>query len=257
MDFMKKEPLFVALGNQKGGVGKSTLTILLASYFHYVKGKNVLVVDCDYPQHSIRDIREWDIRTVEQNEQLQRKLLEQFESVGKKAYSIITSTPEEAKQKAYAFLDSSEVLYDLVLVDFPGTVNATGVFQSIVNMDCLFVPVTQNRMVMQSSLNFALAIRELIIRNNRLPLRDVRIFWNCMDKRVSKDLYNAYMEILGRLNLPVFETVLPRLERFNRGIGKDGLIFRSTLFPPSLSLLNGSNLDLFAIEVEKYLFSKL
>ena len=75
----KKEPLFVALSNQKGGVGKSTLTILLASYFHYRKGRNVLVVDCDYPQHSIRDIREWDIKTVEKNEKLQGKLLEQFE----------------------------------------------------------------------------------------------------------------------------------------------------------------------------------
>ena len=52
---MKKEPLFVALSNQKGGVGKSTLTVLLASYFHYHKAKNVLVVDCDYPQHKYDD----------------------------------------------------------------------------------------------------------------------------------------------------------------------------------------------------------
>ena len=74
----KKEPLFVALSNQKGGVGKSTLTILLASYFHYRKGRNVLVVDCDYPQHSIRDIREWDIKTVEKNEKLLGNLLERF-----------------------------------------------------------------------------------------------------------------------------------------------------------------------------------
>lgn len=154
-------------------------------------------------------------------------------------------------------MDNSEVVYDMVLVDFPGTVNVAGVFQSIVNMDYLFVPVTQNRMVMQSSLNFALAIRELITHNDELPLRDVRIFWNCMDKRVSRELYNTYMEILKRLDLSVFETVLPRLERFNKGIGKDGLIFRSTLFPPSSNLLKGSSLDLFAIEVEKYLFSKL
>jgi len=44
---MKREPLFVALSNQKGGVGKSTFTVLLASYFHYLNGYNVLVVDCD------------------------------------------------------------------------------------------------------------------------------------------------------------------------------------------------------------------
>ena len=48
---MKKKPLFVAVSNQKGGVGKSAITALLASYFHYVKGLNVAVIDCDAPQH--------------------------------------------------------------------------------------------------------------------------------------------------------------------------------------------------------------
>lgn len=68
---MKKEPLFVALSNQKGGVGKSTFTVLLASYFHYLKGYNVLVVDCDYPQHSISTMRDWEVGTIEKNVHLQ------------------------------------------------------------------------------------------------------------------------------------------------------------------------------------------
>ena len=41
---MKREPLFVALSNQKGGVGKSTFTVLLASYFHYLKGYNLSLI---------------------------------------------------------------------------------------------------------------------------------------------------------------------------------------------------------------------
>jgi conserved protein found in conjugate transposon len=84
---MEKEPLFATLSNQKGGVGKSTLTILLASYFHYRKEKNVLVVDCDYPQHSIRDIREWDVKTEEKSETLQTRLMSQFGKSGWKAYN--------------------------------------------------------------------------------------------------------------------------------------------------------------------------
>ena len=72
---MKKEPLFIALSNQKGGVGKSTFTVLLASYYHYLKGKNVLVVDCDYPQHSVKTMREWDIKNVEKNTRLQSRLV--------------------------------------------------------------------------------------------------------------------------------------------------------------------------------------
>ena len=74
---MKKEPLFVALSNQKGGVGKSTFTVLLASYFHYLKGYNVLVVDCDYPQHSISTMRNWEVGNIEKNVHLQNQLVEQ------------------------------------------------------------------------------------------------------------------------------------------------------------------------------------
>ena len=36
---MKKETLLVAFSTQKGGAGKTTLTVLMASYFYYVKGK--------------------------------------------------------------------------------------------------------------------------------------------------------------------------------------------------------------------------
>jgi len=41
---MESQTKFVAISNQKGGIGKSAFTVLLASYFHYLKGKNVLVV---------------------------------------------------------------------------------------------------------------------------------------------------------------------------------------------------------------------
>ena len=104
-------------------------------------------------------------------------------------------------------------------------------------------------MVMQSSMSFVLAVRELLGRNPEFPLRDVRLLWNCMDRRASKELYNAYSEILGHLKIPVFKTVLPKAERFNKGICRDGRVFRSTLFAPSPSLLKDSNIDLLADEI--------
>ena len=39
---------FVAFATQKGGIGKSTITALVANYFHNVKGYNVAVIDCDH-----------------------------------------------------------------------------------------------------------------------------------------------------------------------------------------------------------------
>ena len=76
---MSKRCTFIALSNQKGGVGKSTMTVLLASYFHYVKGKNVAVIDCDYPQFSIQALRSRDMKNVERSESLQQLLCRQYE----------------------------------------------------------------------------------------------------------------------------------------------------------------------------------
>ena len=55
---MKKEPLLIAFASQKGGVGKSAFTVLVASILHYQKGLKVGVVDCDSPQHSISRIED-------------------------------------------------------------------------------------------------------------------------------------------------------------------------------------------------------
>jgi len=59
-----KEPLFIAFSTQKGGMGKTTLTVLAASYLHYVKNLDVAVIDCDYPQHSLAEMRRRDVRQV-------------------------------------------------------------------------------------------------------------------------------------------------------------------------------------------------
>lgn len=76
-------------------MGKSTFTVLLASYFHYLKGYNVLVVDCDYPQHSISTMRDWEVGAIEKSVHLQNQLVEQFGTSGRKAYSILNSTPRK------------------------------------------------------------------------------------------------------------------------------------------------------------------
>ena len=55
---MEKKTLNVAFSTQKGGAGKTTLTVLVASYLHYVKGYNVAVIDCDFPQIGRASCRE-------------------------------------------------------------------------------------------------------------------------------------------------------------------------------------------------------
>ena len=65
---MNKKPISISFANQKGGIGKSTLTVLAASWLCYVRGLNVLVVDCDFPQNSIVELREREKKAVMKND---------------------------------------------------------------------------------------------------------------------------------------------------------------------------------------------
>ena len=244
---MSKQCVFIALSNQKGGVGKSTMTVLLASYFHYVRGKSVAVVDCDYPQFSIQTLRERDVRSVEKSEHLQQLLCEQYERVGRKAYPVIASGPEKPLEASNRLMDTC----DFVFFDLPGTVNSQGVLEAIMNMDYMFTPVIQDRMVMQSSLSFVSTIQDFIHQHPEVPLHEIRLFWNKIDGRVSREIYKQYNEIFSKIGLNVLDTVMPDMERYNKEAASGNrLLFRSTLFPPSDALLKGSNLDTLVAEIE-------
>lgn len=248
---MSRQCVFIALSNQKGGVGKSTMTVLLASYFHYVMGKRVAVVDCDYPQFSIQSLRTRDMQNVEKSEYLQRMLYEQHERTGQKAYPVLASGPDKVLETALRLVDTC----DVVFFDLPGTVNSPGVLETIINMDYLFTPVVQDRMVMQSSLSFVGTLQDFIRRYPKAPLKGIRLFWNKIDGRVSREVYRHYNSIFGKIGLQTLDTVMPDMERYNKEASAGGrLLFRSTFFPPSEKLLKGSNLDMLAGEIESVIY---
>jgi len=89
---MNKQPLFIAFSTQKGGAGKTTLTVLAASYLHYVKGYNVAVVDCDYPQFSIADMRKRDVEQVMNDQHYKRMAYGLFTQINRNAYSVVESS---------------------------------------------------------------------------------------------------------------------------------------------------------------------
>ena len=251
---MSRQCVFIALSNQKGGVGKSTMTVLLASYFHYVMGKRVAVVDCDYPQFSIQSLRTRDMQNVEKSEYLQRMLYEQHERTGQKAYPVLASGPDKVLETALRLADTC----DVVFFDLPGTVNSPGVLETIINMDYLFTPVVQDRMVMQSSLSFVGTLQDFIRRYPKAPLKGIRLFWNKIDGRVSREVYRHYNSIFGKIGLQTLDTVMPDMERYNKEASAGGrLLFRSTFFPPSEKLLKGSNLDMLAGEIESVIYPKV
>lgn len=248
---MKKEPLFIAFSTQKGGVGKSTFTVLVASYLHYLKGMNVAVMDCDYPQCSVNDMRKREIRQLETNLHYQSKAITLFESLGKQTYPIVCSKPEEAISKAREFLASEPNDYDVVFFDLPGTINNDGVISTFMSMDYVFVPMAPSRMSMESTLSFIVPVNELLAERKDLSLKAIHLFWNRVDGRVKKEWLEHYGNIIRQFNLPLMQTVIPQSVRYDKEQSIEGsdAVFLSTIFPADRALLRGSNLDLLVDEI--------
>jgi len=244
-----KQTVLVAMSNQKGGVGKTAVTVLVASYLHYVKNKNVAVVDCDTLQHSVSHMRKRDSQTVEKTDEYKQLMMLQWEKIKKKAYAVVESSPAEARSKINDLLEANPDL-DIILVDLPGSLSSEGVFKTIINMDYVLTPIVADRMVMQSTMSFATAVLDYLKGKPEIPLKNFLFFWNKVDKRASTEVYDAYKKIMERLNLKVLKTVLPESRRFDKELSMKGKpFFRSTLFPPPAKMLKGSQIEELVNEI--------
>ena len=115
----RKKTLKISFSTPKGGVGKSTMTVLLASALHYRLGFNVLVMDCDFPQHSLANMRERDLKTIMQNDYHKRAAMKLYQSINKKAYPIISCKAEDALSKALEYVEQSAIEPDVIFFDLP------------------------------------------------------------------------------------------------------------------------------------------
>lgn len=247
---MRQKTLFVAFSTQKGGAGKTTFTVLAASYLHYLKYYNIAVVDCDYPQHSIDKMRKRDAQQIEQDEHYKLMAYNQFKRIDKRAFPIINSTPEKAIQTAQEFLEQTPIPIDVVFFDLPGTVNSSGVLQSLSNMDYIFTPISADRLVLESSLAFALSVNELLVTNPQIRLKGLHLFWNKVNGREKTDLYEIYEKSINEFGLPLLKTFIPDTTRYKKELSGDGrAVFRSTLFPADKKMLRGSRLEELLIEI--------
>ncbi len=209
---------------------------------HYVKGMNVAVVDCDYPQHSIAEMRKRDLKTVMEDEHYKLMAYRQLQRIRKKAYPIAESTAEDAVAKADELLEKMPET-DIVFFDLPGTVNSTGVLNTLANMDYVFSPIAADRVVMESTLRFASRLNDTLIATGKTNIKGLYLLWNMVDGREKSELYKVYEQVIGELGLKVLNTFLPDSKRFRRELtGEHRALFRSTLFPADGTLVKGSNL---------------
>lgn len=229
----------ISICNQKGGVGKSTFTVLLASYLHYIVGHDVLVVDCDYPQWSVHAQRERELSLIEHDDYHKLLLVRQFKATGRKLWPVLKCMPPEAPEEVERLLQSG---YHprIILYDLPGTVNTEGVIRLLASLDAVFVPMKADKVVMESTLSFARSLTTNLAQDPTLTLRSVYLFWTMIDRRERTPLYDQYEAVIRN---PYRSKFSKELLPDNTGVG------RSTLLAPARTFACEAQLEILAEEI--------
>lgn len=245
----KKQPLFIAFSSQKGGVGKSTFTTLIASLLHYRLGYHVAVFDCDFPQHSLMQMRARDMSSIMSNEVYKKLAHKQFTSINKKAYPVIQHRADGVLDRVEQFLRSSSIPIDVVFFDLPGTVNSAGILKTLAGMHHIFTPIIADRVVMESTLVFTQVLNDVVRKQGATAIRSINLFWNQVDGREKSTLYEVYDDLIKSLGIHLMRTQITDSKRFRKeGEAGAKLVFRSTLLPADERLMKACRLDLFMDE---------
>ena len=111
--------------------------------------------------------------------------------------------------------------YDIVLFDLPGTVNNQGVAKTVSLMDYIFCPVAADKLILESSLAFAMKVRDEIMTLPDSSIKEMHMVWNLVDARERTELYDRYEEVFEEQLLPTLKTRLPDTKRYRREGSKE------------------------------------
>ena len=242
--------IFVAFATQKGGIGKSTVTALVASYLHNVHGYNVAVIDCDDLQHSIYGLREREKQLISESDYFKVLACDHFRKIKKNAYPVVKSNSVDALDDAERMLSSEDVKPDIVFFDMPGTLRSNGVVKTLSQMDYIFTPMSADRFVVESTIQFAAMFRDNLMTTGQAKTKGLYLFWTMVDGREKNGLYDLYEDVIVEMGLTILSTRLPDSKKFRRDLSEDRKgVFRSTIFPMDVSLQKGSGIREFSEEI--------
>jgi len=132
--------MVIIIGNQKGGAGKSTLTVLLANYLTGTKDCTVTVLDMDYQQSISQKFEK-------------AKILENEEPYQVLAYSLHDFPQMEGTIKKNP--------KDIVLIDLPGKLDDDGLIRVFKAADIAICPFSYDEFSFESTVPFALVLQKI------------------------------------------------------------------------------------------------
>lgn len=197
-----------------------------------MRGFRVAVIDCDYPQYSILRQRQRDAAAVEMSAPLQRRLEGQYSRLGLPPYPVLAARPQTALREWEQYAAREQESRNAVLFDLPGTMGTEGVLSTLAALDYLVVPLKGDRMVLESSLNFAATLNDRLVTTGVSRLQGIFLFWNLVDRRERNHLYDIYETGITQLGLQLLRSRIPVRTFLGRDLAPNTPVGRSTLLPP-------------------------
>ncbi|WP_262246533.1 ParA family protein [Parapedobacter soli] len=138
--------MVILIGNQKGGAGKSTLTLLLANYLTEAHKRKVTVLDMDYQQSVAAKYEKAKILDNTAPYEVIPADLTHFPML----LEVLTRNPKET-----------------VLIDLPGKMDDDGLIPVILSGDLILCPFNYDEFSVDSTLLFAMVAGKI---NNRASI---------------------------------------------------------------------------------------
>lgn len=223
----------VCIFNEKGGVGKTTATVLTASWLAYSEGRRVCVVDFDHPSHHISAMRGRDSALLrDPRSPLSAWMASHPDTPAPFGVYSIPASPDGTYSPGEVFPYLEAILsagFDYVFYDFPGRF-ARGEPASFVAaaglVDFLAVPMDTDLQSRRGALVVADAFRR-----QDIPLV---LFWNrvsASEARGDGSRFRRGAEPFLERGLPVMEESLRDIRKLSRD-GSEPSFIRSTLCFP-------------------------
>lgn len=214
----------VSFFTEKGGTGKTTFNIMLASYLHS-KGKKVIVLDFDYPEFHLSEFRDRELLIYEKKERTISRTPFLIQKINEISFS------GESGSRLIRAIESVRNSYDYLILDFPGHLlpdDAICILSLKGMIDEIIVPVTRDPI----EVNSARKLVKSLVKNGQ----KCSIFFNRVKFTSSQRVYEELAVFFGGLGAIVHDFRIKDSVNFQKE-SELGYI-RSTLDFPSEDIVN-------------------
>ena len=219
----------ISVFSPKGGVGKSTVSVLLANLFFFESNFKVAIIDADYPQRSILRHRKNELRIIAKDEHL-TKIFDELYS-DRLPYPIIPADINTCEETIRQLRSTED--FDFIFVDAHKKFALKGMNSFLSEVNYFLIPAFLDDFSLGVAVEFNLLL-EKGIRPNSEHFIDCDLFFNKVPGQNKLD--QTMFDLEDKIN--IISQYIAKHISYERS-------YRSTLLPIPTKTKEGYRLTLF------------